>query len=1028
MPFRPNDQLALLEGGFDPLSQLRQSLTKKAPWSSIIEFATSEGYCGQGLYPRQQTLLRLIYLETENMTDYDLKVINEWRRGFNDRIVCGVQPDIWHRVEYLKRRGYRRFPHIQAVLGRRASKGFIGAILGAEQIAYLIAMDNPQRNFNIREGKSVFLNVGATSQTQAQRQLFADIREVVQDCVWLQPYLAEMKDHQMRLRTPADVRRLARLKAQGVNVETLIASLWAVPLSASSVVGRGATSYCLDPETPVLTADLRWVPIKSVMPGDAVVGIDEFPERAQGSERNGQRKLRRATVLAKAFTTKKAYRLTFDNGRSVTCSADHRWLVRRSSGPLDWRVTKGPTEFHSLKVGHQIVQAVEPWEEDDSREAGYLSGVYDGEGSLNRGGKRGLGACGLSVCFTQNPGLVLDRTLDLLKEKGFSPQPSNSHAYLHDGKCEQWVIRGLAESLRFLGQMRPERLVARASAAFEGVSLLGEGSSRYTQPPKVATIVKIEELPEQLLVDIQTSTKTFLANGLVSHNCNMFDEFAFHVQGTGSVKSGDEIYEDWQPSLGQFKKDALTYVPSSPFTKTGKFYELYNQGRVLMHSYEEEAGVVSQEARSAIAASRMLADLDEVELEADPTMLIIQGPSWMLYEDFELGGELTGFQAEFAPENDLRDEEQQRRRKKNPEKFAVERLGQFAEVLGQYLDSSKVDAMFRPVEWRDPALCSHCDENGVVLRGRMAGQLCLHPLSPSPFGRFDHIYRIHVDPSSVDANFALAIGHTEPAPPDQHGQIWPHVIIDRLKVWQASDFPENPETGKCEIDQTQVEREISELLYAFPSTSIFSSDQWNSVGFLQRLRKKYAPGIRVIEVTATEKVNWERAEKFKAALNLGWVHSYADNFFNDGKESLLENECKFLSEKNGKVYKQEFGPVQTKDLYDAVSTVAVDLLSEALERWDSGTMTASAHGSTNVAAIRSGRDQERAMVLGTGASAYRNGTNQGGIYRDGHRQEATETKAWEKLDEILPSRHRRSPYAPTRVRSPGAGGRQQRRY
>lgn len=1026
MAFRASDQLQLLEGHFDPLAQLRQGLTKKAPWNSIVEFATSEKYCNQGLYPRQQTLLRLIYLETETMTDYDRMVIDKWRSGFENRIVCGVQPDVWERVEYLKRRGYRRFPHVQAVLGRRASKGFIGAILGAEQIAYLIAMDNPQRNFNIREGKSVFLNVGATSQTQAQRQLFADIREVIEGCVWLQPYIAENKDHQMRLRTPADLRHIARLRSEGVIIERLIASLWAVPLSASSVVGRGATSYCLDPETPVLTADLRWVPIKSVMPGDAVVGIDEFPERAQGSERNGQRKLRRATVLAKAFTTKKAYRLTFDNGRSVTCSADHRWLVRRSSGPLDWRVTKGPTEFHSLKVGHQIVQVVEPWEEDDSREAGYLSGVYDGEGSLNRGGKRGLGACGLSVCFTQNPGLVLDRTLDLLKEKGFSPQPSNSHAYLHDGKCEQWVIRGLAESLRFLGQMRPERLVARASAAFEGVSLRGKGSSRYTQPPKVATIVKIEELPEQLLVDIQTSTKTFLANGLVSHNCNMFDEFAFHVQGTGSVKSGDEIYEDWQPSLGQFKKDALTYVPSSPFTKTGKFYELYNQGRVLMASYEEAMGV-STDARAELAAARMRADLDEVELNADPTMLIVQGPSWMLYEDFERGAELTGFQAEFAPENDLRDEEQQRRRRKNPEKFMVERLGQFAEVLGQYLDSSKVEAMFRPVEWRDPALCPHCDAEGLVRAGRYAGHPCLHPLSPSPFGRFDHTYRIHVDPSSVDANFALAIAHTEAAPPDTHGQVWPHVIIDRLQVWQASDFPENPETGKCEIDQTQVEREISELLYTFPSTSIFSSDQWNSVGFLQRLRKKYAPDIRVIEVTATEKVNWERAEKFKSAINLGWVHSYRDSFYDDGKGSLLEQECKFLSEKNGKIYKQGFGPVQTKDLYDAVSTVVVDLLSEALERWDSGTMTASAHGSTNVAALRSGRDIERGALGGIGASTYRNSTGQD-IYKDGHRQGADATKAWERLDESLPTRRRHSQYAPTRVRSAGAGGRQQRRY
>ncbi len=36
-------------------------------------------------------------------------------------------------------------------------------------------------------------------------------------------------------------------------------------------------------------------------------------------------------------------------------------------------------------------------------------------------------------------------------------------------------------------------------------------------------IVKIERLPEQELMDIQTTSHTFVADGLISHNCNMFD-------------------------------------------------------------------------------------------------------------------------------------------------------------------------------------------------------------------------------------------------------------------------------------------------------------------------------------------------------------------------------------------------------------------------------------------------------------------------------------------------------------------------
>jgi hypothetical protein len=719
MAFHPNSQLRLLEQGFDPTQMLRQSMTPTVPWDSIIDFATHPSFCGQGLYPRQQTLLRLIFLETEHMTSYDLDVIEGWRQGFQrGSDIFGGQPDIWERIEYLRRRGYRRFPHVQFVLGRRASKGYLSALIIAEMIGYLISLDNPQRFYGIREGKDVFCNIGATSQTQAQRHQFADVRDVVEKCEWLQPYIAETKDHQMRLRTPADLRRIANLRKQGVDIEHSIASLWVVALSASSVAARGATSYA-----------------------------------------------------------------------------------------------------------------------------------------------------------------------------------------------------------------------------------------------------------------------------------NIFDEFAFHVQGTDSTKSSDNIYEDWQPSLGQFKKEALTMVPSSPFTKVGKFYELYTQGKVLMDSFvKNDRSGLSEAARQELRGMQMRADLDQVELKADPTKLIFQGPSWAVYEDWERGGELTGHQAPFAPENDLRDEEQMRRKLHNPEKFKVEREGQFAEVMGQYLDAKKVEAIFEPVPWRVPAI-----------------------LEPTPYGRFDYKYRIHVDPSKTGANFALAIGHVEQAPADQFGESWPHVIVDRLKVWRARDFPVNDETGKHEIDYTTIERELDEILYTFPSTTKFSADQWNSVGFLQRLKKKYGPNIRVVEETATERSNYERAEKFKSAVNLGWVHSFRDSFHDDGT-SLLEAECKFLSEKQGKVVKQEFGPVTTKDLYDAVSVVVTDLLHAALGRWDADRLGAHAYGSSNVGGLKSGREFERSAVM-LGAHS---------VYRDGHKGRG---RAFDDLSDYNLERRRGG--RPAASATPGrtrAVGRRDRRF
>ena len=144
------------------------------------------------------------------------------------------------------------------------------------------------------------------------------------------------------------------------------------------------------------------------------------------------------------------------------------------------------------------------------------------------------------------------------------------------------------------------------------------------------------------------------------------------------------------------------------------------------------------------------------------------------------------------------------------------------------------------------------------------------------------------------------------------------MIIDRLHVWRAQDFPINPETDKHEIDYTGGAGTRRDPLH-LPLDHQVLHRPVELHRHLAAVAPEVLPDIRVIEETATEKTNWERAEKFKNALNLGWVHAFRDTWLMMAPEcSLLELECKFLSERNGKVYKQEFGPVNTKDLYDAV--------------------------------------------------------------------------------------------------------------
>lgn len=664
--FHPNAQRRLIESqGGSPLETFRSALATKRPWDSIRDFTMHPSFCGQKLYPRQLTLLKLIYLETENMTAYDIDVIDGWRDGFKQkRDTFGVQPDIWQRVEYLKSKGYTHFPHVQAVLGRRASKGYIGGILGAERIAYLHSLDSWQRHYSLKAGTEGWLQVFATSQQQAQRTQFADIRYLVENCKYLQPWISSSKEGYFSVRTPADLRRIAELESKKVRVEREIASLKAIALSSNSATGRGLSTFSI-----------------------------------------------------------------------------------------------------------------------------------------------------------------------------------------------------------------------------------------------------------------------------------FFDEMAHMIFGSGSTKSGEEIYDAAEPSLDQFGTDRLIYIPSSPFTKIGKFFELYRHGSVLMKKQLPD-GTMELTNVDAKMLGLTEDDIEEgiEEATAEPEMLIVQLPSWGLYEDWERSKSLG--MPKFKRAVQVYDERMQRLEQRNPEKFKVERRGQFADVQGAYLDPDKVDAMFDPPTWRAP-------------------------LAPQDMGQLQYQYRIHCDPGRTNANFALAIGHLEDAPPDEYGEKWPHVVFDYLKVWKPIDFDDHT------IDYLLVQNEIADILRRFPSTQKLSFDLWNSAGPISMLKQEFSPRIRIVEESFNEGANQKRAELFKSALNLGWIHSYKDDFGDQGT-CLLEQEMKFLTEVNGKVKKQDFGPVTTKDLFDCVAVVSTTLLHDALDIWLKRLGLQGAFGSTDASGLRHGREFDRMGQAGLGFRGNRN--------------------------------------------------------
>jgi hypothetical protein len=612
------------------LEQFTTGLAPAKPWDSIVDFVLHKSFLGYEPYPRQLTLLKLIFLETENMTQYDFDVIEEWRDGFGGIESVGVQPDIWKRVTWLKENGYRRFPHIQSVLGRRAGKGWLGGILGAEHISYMISLDNWQKHYGIQAHKDGVLNVVATKESLAIQNQFADIKDAVLACKYLAPYRYEIKDHVMKIQTPADLRYIAQLRARKQKIDSTIATIRATANASTSSGGRGMASFA-----------------------------------------------------------------------------------------------------------------------------------------------------------------------------------------------------------------------------------------------------------------------------------NFFDEMAHLIVGTDGPRSSEEVYKAYQPSLRQFKKDGLTYIPSTPLTKVGAFFKLYTTGSIMLPDYTN-----GQTEFKEYTVSDFDEDPEEtfVQQTADPKMLVIQLPSWEPYKDWQRTKSL-GFS--YAKEDAFieYDESMKILEANDQTSFKVEYRGQFAEVEDAYLDPIKVDAIFAPL-W-----------DGRVLQART-------------YGMMNVIYHGHSDPGLTGANFAISIAHLEDAPPDEFGNVWPHAIVDYMKVYRPKDFPDKT------VDYDIVLDDMKQLLMKFPSMQVFSYDQWNSAGFISALKKQFSNTMTIKQVTFTKEENFKRAEKFKSAVNLGWIHSFKDDFLDEdlGGGSLLEQELKFLTMKNRAIEKQSFGPVTTKDLADCVMESTTRLLERALDKWKSALM------------------------------------------------------------------------------------------
>ena len=319
-------------------------------------------------------------------------------------------------------------------------------------------------------------------------------------------------------------------------------------------------SYCVTPETKILTSDLRWVCAKDIKQGDTLIGFDENPPK-----RYGQRKFKKSVVEDVGRITRPCYKVTLEDGKEVTCSAEHRWLVFTAGSRTEWKETK------DLKPTDRIYKVCDVWENKRDYETGYLSSAFDGEGCLTYANGKIQ-----QINFAQRDNVMLDNVKEYLQNKGFKFSANNyDKKKAEEGKdivYKLLVLGGRRECLRFLGEIRPERLLTRFDPDNLG-TLRCHNAEGFVHP----RVTNREYVGEKEVIPIRTSTRTYVAEGLASHNClewiiergmfvdieifeqenterllerSMYDKTANHVAGIDMGGKGDDtiitiVEVDW---------------------------------------------------------------------------------------------------------------------------------------------------------------------------------------------------------------------------------------------------------------------------------------------------------------------------------------------------------------------------------------------------------------------------------------------------------------------------------------------------
>lgn len=330
---------------------------------------------------------------------------------------------------------------------------------------------------------------------------------------------------------------------------------------------------CVVPGTKILTADFQWKNIEELKVGDELVGFDEKLDK--------NTKLRRSIVEKIGKRKAKTYHVITDKG-SVVCSDNHGWAAYKQYngcyGKRSWIKTK------DLKEGMKISFLTSPWKTEDTFESGWMSGMFEGEGWVNK-----RGGCGIA----QNPGDVLDRIEEQLEKDGFTYTKRIQKGH----KCEQLILTGPYAPMRAIGKYKIKRLLDKYD--FEGM----RGWSRQTGPATILKVLPMEG--EETVVSMKTSTRTFIAEGLFSHNC---DYSGIELRVTAMYCQDPIMKKFFNEGAGDFHRYVAAKVYGKPESQITKLERTYAKSTTFGILYGAGPAKIAEQAKCSVKQAQDFID------------------------------------------------------------------------------------------------------------------------------------------------------------------------------------------------------------------------------------------------------------------------------------------------------------------------------------------------------------------------------------------------------------------------------------